>query len=247
MTDPALVERFHAARSDPGLAVLEDFHPLKHALRFGAQVQMVAAVDADHYRELARSLAPDLLARLPDPVTVTSAELEAMAPMPPPSGIIALALRPPVDVDELLADPAPAPVVLLERPSRLGNIGAAVRVTAAAGGRGLLSVGEHDPWHPAALRGGAGLQFALPCARLGTLPGSDRPLVAVDPRGDPLTPGAFPDRALLAFGSERNGLSDELLGMAASRVAIPMEPGVSSLNLATAVAVALYAWRFGRD
>ena len=27
---------------------------------------------------------------------------------------------------------------------------------------------------------------------------------------------------------------------------IPMTPGVSSLNLATAVAVVLYAWRFGR-
>ena len=35
MTD-ALVRRYRAARRDPELAVLEGFHALKHALRFGA-------------------------------------------------------------------------------------------------------------------------------------------------------------------------------------------------------------------
>lgn len=240
------VERFRAARKDPALAVLEDFHPLKHALRFGADIIEVAAVGPATLRELAAALAPDLLDRLPEPTPITRDELEAMAPTPPPSGIIALARRPVVDVAALLADSGPGPVVLLERASRLGNIGAAVRVTAAAGGAGLLALGKHDPWHPAALRGGAGLQFALPTARLDRLPTTDRPLIAVDPDGVPLAPGAIPDRALLAFGSERHGLGEELLDAATERIAIPMEGGVSSLNLATAVAVALYAWRFGR-
>ena len=31
-------ERFHRARRDPELAVLEGFHALKHALRFGADI-----------------------------------------------------------------------------------------------------------------------------------------------------------------------------------------------------------------
>ena len=51
---------------------------------------------------------------------------------------------------------------------------------------------------------------------------------------------ADPD-AVLAFGSERHGLGAGLLGRADVRVGIPMRPGVSSLNLATAVAVVLYA------
>ena len=46
---------------------------------------------------------------------------------------------------------------------------------------------------------------------------------------------------MLAFGSERHGLDAALLERADARVGIPMRPGVSSLNLATAVAVALYA------
>ncbi|HUH13651.1 MAG TPA: TrmH family RNA methyltransferase, partial [Longimicrobiales bacterium] len=103
--------------------------------------------------------------------------------------------------------------------------------------------GGQDPWHPAALRGGAGLQFALPVLRVETLPGGGRPLVALHPEGDPLRPGVLPPGALLAFGSERRGLSAELLERTDLRVSIPMRAGVSSLNLATAVAITLYVDR----
>ena len=53
--------------------------------------------------------------------------------------------------------------------------------------------------------------------------------------------GVVPPGAILAFGTERHGASEELLSRASRRLAIPMMPGVSSLNLATSVAVALYA------
>jgi RNA methyltransferase, TrmH family len=69
----------------------------------------------------------------------------------------------------------------------------------------------------------------------------DRPLIALDPDGDPL--GPVDPRAVLAFGTERDGLSDELLARADRRLALPMRPGVSSLNLATAVAAVLYSVR----
>ena len=49
-----------------------------------------------------------------------------------------------------------------------------------------------------------------------------------------------PLRAVLAFGTERGGLSDDLLARADATVALPMAPGVSSLNLATAVAALLF-------
>jgi tRNA G18 (ribose-2'-O)-methylase SpoU len=50
---------------------------------------------------------------------------------------------------------------------------------------------------------------------------------------------------VLAFGTERHGLTSELLRRADARVAIPMRAGVSSLNLATSVAVVLFAMRLG--
>src|SRR5690606_12663932 len=111
-----------------------------------------------------------------------------------------------------------------------------------------VAVGPQDPWHPSAIRGAAGLQYAVPVARcndLQDLPHLRGPLVAVHPEGTHLTPNVLPADAVLAFGSERRGLSRELLQRAEARVAIPMQPGVSSLNLATAVAVTLYTWRLG--
>ena len=69
----------------------------------------------------------------------------------------------------------------------------------------------------------------------------DRPLVALDPEGETLRRGGVPERAVLAFGTERDGLSDELLARADLRLALPMRPGVSSLNLATAVSGVLFA------
>ena len=51
----------------------------------------------------------------------------------------------------------------------------------------------------------------------------------------------MPGRAVLAFGTERHGLSDALLARADARLALPMAPGVSSLNLATAVSGVLFS------
>ena len=139
------------------------------------------------------------------------------------------------------------PVVLLEDPRHLGNVGAAVRVAAAAGADGVLTTGARDPWDP---DGPAGLR--RPALRA---PGRPRRRAGARrrgrswrsiPGGAPLEPGGLPERALLAFGTERHGLSDGLLARATLRVAIPMRPGVSSLNLATAVAVALYAGGLAR-
>ncbi|HKY60078.1 MAG TPA: TrmH family RNA methyltransferase [Gemmatimonadota bacterium] len=249
--DPGSAERFRSARRDPGLVVLEGFHPLKHALRFGASVLEAVTEDADRVLTLAADLAPDLTGRLRDLlVEVPPGAFRTLVPSPPSTGVVARARRPPADTGTVLGADPEAPIVLLERPSRLGNLGAAVRVAAAAGAAGVLTVGESDPWHPDAIRGAAGLQFALPVARTDELPPPDafaaRRLVAIDPGGEPLEPEMIPVRAVLAFGSERSGLSEALLRRADDRLALPMRPGVSSLNLAAAVAAVLYAWRLGR-
>ena len=65
----------------------------------------------------------------------------------------------------------------------------------------------------------------------------------MDPEGEPFAAAELPGRAVLAFGTERYGLSDELTGRADAKISIPMRAGVSSLNLATSVAAVLFAWR----
>jgi TrmH family RNA methyltransferase len=251
-----IVERFQAARGDPALVVLEGFHALKHAARFGAELLAVAAREDEAGARLARELAPDVASALGAARVVAPEVFARLAPRPHPTGIMAIARRPEADVSAILAESGPAPLVVLEDPRRPENVGAVVRVAAAAGAAGVVALGDSDPWHPAAVRGAAGLQFALPVARVGSLSellaasvpaagvAERRRLVALDPSGDRLAPGAIPPRALLVFGTERGGLSQALLTRADRVLAIPMREGVSSLNLATAVAVALYAWRF---
>jgi TrmH family RNA methyltransferase len=249
--DGSLIPRFGRARRDSSLAVLEGFHPLKHALRFGADVLEVACTDPAELDKLAEILAPDLAARVHELARqVEPAVFEQLAPLAPATGVMALARRPAVSADDALGDPRALPVVLLEDPRDLGNMGACVRVAAAADVAGVLTTGTHDPWHPDALRGAAGLHFALPVSRLRSLEEvvrADRPLLALDPGGEPLDALTLPPRAVLAFGTERYGLSAELSARADGCVSLPMRAGVSSLNLATSVAAVLFSWRLSRQ
>jgi tRNA G18 (ribose-2'-O)-methylase SpoU len=240
--------RFRTARRDPELTVVEGFHALKHALRFGAELVEAVAVDPASLDAMAGDLAPDLAGQMAGRVEQVDKEtLADLVPLVPHTGVAAIARRPNVDLDAALAGPAPTPAVLLEDPRNMGNIGACIRVAAAAGAAAVITTGANDPWHPDAVRGAAGLQFALPVAAVKSLPQSDRPLLAIDPEGEELTPGLVPPRAILAFGTERHGISSEILDRAEARVSIPMRENVSSLNLATSVAIVLFFMRLTSD
>lgn len=242
-SDPSsVVRRFHQARRDGELVVLQGFHALKHALRFGADVELVACVDPREVERLAGGLAPDLSERLRSLlVTLPEEAFKRLGPYVPHTGVVSIARRAPADARALLADPREAPIVLLEDPRHFGNLGAVIRVAAAAEAAGVLTTGRQDPWDPVAVRGAAGLHFALPVARVTELPHAEgRPLLAFDPQGETIRPSEVPRRAVLAFGTERAGCSEQLLAQADACVSLPMREGVSSLNLATSVAAVLY-------
>ncbi|PTL56405.1 TrmH family RNA methyltransferase [Paraconexibacter algicola] len=222
--------------------LLEGLHALKHARRFGAAVTDVRVAARPAALELAATLAPDLVPLLQAADEVGEAGIAAATARPVPTGVLARARHPRPTLEDALR--APGPVVLLDDPRDPGNVGAAVRVAAAAGAAAVLVVGRLDPWHPVCLRGGAGLQFAQPVLRLDALPDdlAGRPLVALDADGDRRLADepAGPPAPVLAFGTERHGLGAAVRARADRTVAIPMRAGVSSLNLATSVAAVLY-------
>lgn len=226
--------------------LLEGLHAVKHARRFGAELQGVRVADRASAVALGRELAPDLVPVLETAEEIGADGLAAATSRPVPTGVIATAVRPDHDLGDALR--ASGPVVLLDDPRDAGNVGAAVRVAAAANAAAVLVVGPLDPWHPVCLRGGAGLQFAQPTLRLDALPGDlgGRELVALDADGtrtlDQEAVGEGPP-AIYAFGTERHGLGDAVRARADRTLAIPMRAGVSSLNLATSVAVVLYGLR----
>ncbi|MEU4442789.1 TrmH family RNA methyltransferase [Actinosynnema sp. NPDC050801] len=225
--------------------VLEGFHAVKHAVRFGAAVEPVVVLDREKAVGLARSHAPDLVEVFERRAEVVGvAEFERVIGRSHPTGVGGLAERPVVD---LAAVPRSAPLVLLDNPRNLGNFGAVIRVAAGLGAGGVLSLGDVDPWHPNVLRGSAGLHFALPVGRLGGVDDVRGTVIAFDADGQDLRDVRIADDAVLAFGSERHGLSPDLRKRADLRVSLPMRPKVSSYNLTTSVAMGLYHWELFRQ
>ncbi len=214
----------------PDLVVLSGVHAVKHAVRFGAELESLVSADPAAALAVMESVAPDIAAvvsvqRVPadEVVRIAGAPVE----------LVGLARRP-------AAVPAgPGPGILLDNPRHLGNLGAVIRVAAGFGARAVLSTGTVDPWHPTVVRAAAGLHYAIPVRHIAELPDT---LLAFDPTGDDLREVPIQNDAVLAFGSERHGLSADVRARATRTIAIPIRDRISSYNLATSVAVALYAW-----
>jgi RNA methyltransferase, TrmH family len=230
--------------------LLDGFPALKHALRFGAEVPVAVAVDRAAALALADDLAPDVREPLTALLTEVPEETyRTLVPRPHPTAVAALAVRPAraTHLAAITHTPRTAPVVVLDNPRNLGNAGAVIRLAAGFGATGVVTTGTLDPWHPTVVRGGAGLHFATAVERLEVADLPSGPLFALDPEGDDIRALKLPDDALLAFGSERSGLSAELRERADHLVSLPMRPQVSSYNLATSVAMTLYHWSLGES
>ncbi|RSS84465.1 RNA methyltransferase [Streptomyces sp. WAC06614] len=238
----ATVRRWRSAVERDDLVLLDGFHALKHALRFGADVRLAVADDPAAVHALAAELAPDVAPAVAG--LLRPAELRALLPRVHPTGVAALAVRPDRGTARaaLAALPRRAPVVVLDNPRNLGNVGAVVRLAAGFGATGVVTRGNLDPWHPNVVRAGAGLHWATTVDRLEDDALPPGPLYALDPEGEDIRSLTLPDDALLAFGSERHGISAELRARADHLVSLPMRPQVSSYNLATSVAMTLFHW-----
>lgn len=238
----ALGARYAAATAGGNPVVLEGLHAVKHALRFGAEVTDLVTADLDGLLALAAEVAPEAVVRLRRSVTVIGvANFQSLHRRPPATPLLGLGPVFRASAEDVFNDGDAGPVVMLEDPRHAGNVGAAVRVVAAAGAAGVLTSGSLDPWSAAAVRGSAGLHYAL---AVGTVADAglmtDRQVVALDPDGSPFDPNEVAVDAVLVFGGERHGLSDAAREQADLVRRLPMRPGVSSLNLATAVAATLF-------
>src|SRR5688572_6026370 len=85
-----------AARDDPGLVLLEGFHALKHAQRFGAEVLAAVTSDPDGLQRLAEQLAPEL-----DLDGVEAVAPAVLGPRGHHTRVLAVARRPPFDAAAL--------------------------------------------------------------------------------------------------------------------------------------------------
>ncbi len=146
-------------------------------------------------------------------------------------------------------------IVILEDLTGHTNVGAIIRSVAALGADAVL-VTPHcaDPLYRRAIRVSMGTVFQVPWTRITPWPQGVRVLreagftvVALEPSDDSVPIDDFaadlPDRIALILGTEGDGLGQTTRDLADVRVRIPMAAGVSSLNVASAAALALWELR----
>ncbi len=238
-----LSRRLYAAYRSTSLAVLEGLHPATHALRFGAQLELAVTYDRKKLFKIADRVAPDTIPAIDRVLQVVDRDsFDNLSPRRLSSPLISISPRPASDIEGAFARLG-KPIIYLERPQDPGNVGAVIRVAAAANVQAVVVSGNVDPWSPVVIRSATGLQFAVDVGS-GELPlHTDRPIVAIDADGEPLRPSTLDESSILAVGGERYGLSPRIREVAHRSVAVPMKDGVSSLNLATAISAVLFSWK----
>jgi 23S rRNA (uridine2479-2'-O)-methyltransferase len=145
-------------------------------------------------------------------------------------------------------------IVVLDRPSSPGNIGAIIRSCDALQADGLVITGHSaDLYDPETIRASTGSFFSLPVVRLPShnklfgwierlkerLPGLQ--LIGTSETGQvKIQDFDFTSPTILLAGNEAHGLSVNYRNRCDALVAVPMYGSASSLNLAAAISIVLY-------
>lgn len=232
LTDAALARRGDGVFIAEGVLVirrlLESRYPVRSLLLAANRVAALA----------------DVLDGVGAPVYVASqAVMDEVAGFPIHRGALAAADRLPLpSVAEVVADARL--VAVLEGINDAENMGSLFRNAAAFGVEAvLLSPDCCDPLYRRSVRVSLGHVLHVPFATLGSLDELGRfTTMALTPAPDAELLGdvAPSGRIAVLLGAEGNGLRPETLVAADRRVRIPMAPGVDSLNVATAAAIAFH-------
>ncbi|MFC6712344.1 TrmH family RNA methyltransferase [Branchiibius cervicis] len=180
-------------------------------------------------------------------ITLSRAAFEKVAYREGADGFLAVVpavLARPEDL-ELPAQPLLLVAEAVEKP---GNLGAMLRTADAAGVDAFVAADPVTDWgNPNVVRASKGTVFSVPVAAAPTtatlqwLSAHGVRLVATTPDTDTLhTDVDLTGPVAIAVGTEKTGLTEEVLDAADVKVRIPMSGIVNSLNVATSAAIVIY-------
>ena len=145
----------------------------------------------------------------------------------------------------------PAAVLVLDGVTNPANVGMVLRSATAAGLDGVLLPRRGVPAiDPLVVKASAGVAFRAPVLRAATaeegcaaLRDGGFAVLGLHATGASLLDAELPRRVALVLGNETDGLSAGVREVCDGLLAIPMEGGVESLNVASAGAVAAFELR----
>lgn len=236
-------------RQRQGVILLEGGNLLGAAAMFDVPLENLCATEK--WIDRHGALWAQLQSRAQRWEVVSDEILEAIATTINPDGIVATAER--QALPHLHHPPSPLNLgIALERIQDPGNLGTIIRTVAAAGGDGIWLSGDSvAPDNPKVLRASVGTWFQQP---LMVVPDLSQAIAQYQRQGvriigttaqaaTPYWAMDWTKPTMVLLGNEGEGLSGALLDLVDESVAIPLAPGVESLNLAIATGVILFEAR----
>ena len=241
-----LADRRHRRRE--GAFVVEGIQPVWRAVEAGWPVETLITAPDLIKDSPATAMIKEQEARGTKVARLSAELFRRLSDREGPSGLAAIVHARQPALAELPVRPASV-FTVLHHVANPGNLGTIIRTVDAAGGAGVILIGDTaDPFAPAAVKASMGSLFAVPVAHApdaGTFFGwaTARDIQVLATSGHAETDHwstAYQKPAAVLFGSEGEGLPADLLDRAAQRVRIPMTGTAESLNLAVAVGILLY-------
>lgn len=224
-------------RSESGLFLIEGEKGVAEALQAGIDIRQLFVLEGfGNYTH--KNL-----------VETTEAVLSKISDAKTAPKVVAVAKQPKYNIDEFKNYKK---VVLLEGIKDAGNLGTILRTAAAFGIEGAVLYGDTvDLYNPKCVRSTVGCLWKTPVVQVKDLDElkqtfSSFERVATLPKGTnvvSLSNYIPSEKELVMFGSEADGLSEELKEFATKNVTIEMAENVESLNLSVSAAVIMYKIR----
>jgi TrmH family RNA methyltransferase len=246
--------RQRKARLESGLFLVEGIRHVGEAVESGEASTSGPVIESIFYApdllksEFAQELIERKAAAGVSCYAVTADVFDSMAEKENPQGILAVARRPHVELNDLSPANFAWGVALVD-PQDPGNLGTILRTVDAVGASGLLLLDSGlDPYHPSAVRASMGAIFWYPIVSASFdefTRWSERHayhIFGTSAHGsqDYRLVASFPRPRILLMGSEREGLTEAQASICQALLRLPMLGRATSLNLGVATGIFLY-------
>lgn len=241
--------RQRKARDESGMFLVEGIRHIGEAVEAGKKIETLCYAPDLLTSPFAKELVERQRASGTSCLALDAATFASLADKDNPQGLIAVLRKPGGTLSQLTADNFPWGVALVE-PQDPGNIGTILRTIDAVGASGLILLDSSaDPYHPSAVRASMGALFWRPVMQttfaefIRWAKGLGYTICGTSARGslDFRSVKHYPSPLILLLGSEREGLSPEQRQACDLLLRLPMHGKATSLNLAVAAGVLLYA------
>jgi len=236
-------------REETGLFLVEGIHHVGEAVEAGWEIETLLYAPDLLTSEFARQLVDEQSRRGLRCVALTSDLFASLADKDNPQGILAIIHQRTCKLDNLQTANFKFGAAVVS-PQDPGNVGTILRTLDAVGADGLFLLdGGVELYHPSVVRASMGAIFWKPVVETSfdefvkwvkknglRLIGSSA-FAATDYRN--LQPANVP--TILLLGSEQKGLTEAQVAACDEVVSLPMRGRASSLNLAVAAGILLYA------